>query len=269
MISEALATLDAAIEEYAPEYLFALFSGGHDSLAATAMTAKHPRFTAAVHINTGIGIEQTREFVRETCREQGWPLLEYGPPDTLEKRFFWGTYEDMVLDWGFPGPTQHKIMYSRLKEGPLQQLSADHKPHRLLFSTGIRWDESVRRMRNYVASGKFYRIKRWVWANAIAEWSSKDCLDFIEQEGLKKNPVVDLLHMSGECLCGAFARKDEIKELELWFPETAKYIHDLERRVQEVGQVGCVWGRPMDEVNRDQQRLFPILPLCHSCESEI
>lgn len=61
-VPNALAVLDEAIETHDPSHVFALFSGGHDSLTATALTAKHPRFTAAVHINTGIGIEETRDF---------------------------------------------------------------------------------------------------------------------------------------------------------------------------------------------------------------
>lgn len=72
--------LDAAVEEHAPSHVFALFSGGHDSLCSTALAAKHSAFTAAVHINTGIGIPETREFVRSTCEERGvfghWWVLE-------------------------------------------------------------------------------------------------------------------------------------------------------------------------------------------------
>ena len=41
--------------------------------------------------------------------------------------------------------------------------------------------------------------------------------------------------MSGECLCGAYARPNELKEIELWFPETGKWLRDLERRVRAAG----------------------------------
>ena len=56
--------LDVAIRRYKPVAVFGMFSGGHDSICAVHMAAQRPEFTAAVHINTGIGIEQTREFVR-------------------------------------------------------------------------------------------------------------------------------------------------------------------------------------------------------------
>lgn len=83
-----------------PSSIFALFSGGHDSLCSTALAAKHPSFTAAVHINTGIGIAATREFVRETCAERGWPLIEMHPDAK--------TYRDLVIEKGMPGgPKAH------------------------------------------------------------------------------------------------------------------------------------------------------------------
>ena len=58
--------LDQAIAACKPKAVFGLFSGGHDSLTATYVASQHSAFTAAVHINTGIGIEATREFVRKT-----------------------------------------------------------------------------------------------------------------------------------------------------------------------------------------------------------
>lgn len=270
-MSDISPVIDQAIAEHRPSHVFALFSGGHDSLTATAITAKHPRFTAAVHINTGIGIEETREFVRDTCRSRGWPLIEYGPPETIEGYVMGptSTYEDMVMAWGFPGPPQHKVMYTRLKERALRAVVRDHRDgdRPVLFSTGIRWQESTRRMRNYAKTGLWNVHGRMLWVNPIADWSKSDCHDFMAAEGLPRNRVVDLIHKSGECLCGAFASPGEIAELELWFPEVAARIHALERRAEEAELIGCVWGRRLDNVHRDQQRMFSILPLCTSCEA--
>jgi hypothetical protein len=47
-----------AVDEHRPSHVFALFSGGHDSLCSTAVAALHPSFTAAVHINTGVGMRR-------------------------------------------------------------------------------------------------------------------------------------------------------------------------------------------------------------------
>ena len=65
--------LTEAVSVHRPAAVFALFSGGHDSLCSTTIASRHPQFTAAVHINPGIGIEETRVFVRETCSRKGWP----------------------------------------------------------------------------------------------------------------------------------------------------------------------------------------------------
>ena len=160
MVKAALEVLDAACKEYDPSHVFALFSGGHDSLTATAVTSLHPRFTAAVHVDTGIGIAQTQDFVRETCIERGWPLLVYGPPETIESKLGQPlSYETMCLRWGFPGPPQHKIMYTRLKERALDALVREHRDGNrpVLLSTGIRTQESTRRMRNYAKRGPYYK----------------------------------------------------------------------------------------------------------------
>lgn len=272
LVQSAHAILDAAVEAHAPSKLFAMFSGGHDSLAATAVTARHPAFTAAVHINTGIGIEQTRQFVRDTCERQGWPLIEVGPPETLRDRYENTVgYEDIVMEHGFPGPGQHPFVYQRLKERLIRALAAQERRGKapLLFATGIRLDESVRRFRNYAESAAegYFKDGGKVWASPIQDWEKVVCMDVIEDFGLERNEVVDLLHMSGECLCGAFARPDEMQDLETWFPETAAYLHELERRAEAAGRIGCVWGRRPDPVHADQLRLLPILPLCTSCES--
>ena len=83
MTREALAVIDAAVREYRPSHLFALFSGGHDSLTATAITAQHPRFTAAVHINTGIGsrtLPRRFDFLRSGSMPQAITIRRGRPP---------------------------------------------------------------------------------------------------------------------------------------------------------------------------------------------
>ena len=48
-VKPCLDLMNAAIEEHNPVAVFAMFSGGHDSLTATHIAAQHPKFTAAVH----------------------------------------------------------------------------------------------------------------------------------------------------------------------------------------------------------------------------
>lgn len=255
-VATAREIMDAAIDEHSPSHVFGMFSGGHDSLCACHVASLHPRFDGCVHINTGIGIEQTREFVRATCQDHGWPLKEYHPPVS---------YREIVLKHGFPGPASHWVMYARLKERCIRQLIREHKTRhrdRILLVTGVRRAESTRRM-GYVQPVN--RIGAQVWVAPIIDWSNDDKTAHIAEHKLPENPVVKLLCMSGECLCGAFARPGEIKELELWFPEVAERIHALEREAN-AARVPAVWGTA-PAVNWESLGQ-PDLPLCWSCEAK-
>ena len=257
-LNEPQTLIDQALREWSPVAVYGLFSGGHDSLTSTAIAAQHPAFTAAVHINTGIGIEETREFVRETCKEQGWPLIELHS----EHR-----YEELVLNrGGFPsGPKSHSSMYWYLKQRPLDGLLRKTKQKRgdnVALVTGIRVQESIRRM----GAGISVPIRRddhcRVWINPILEWSAVDCGRYMADHGLRRNPVVDLLHRSGECLCGALAREDEIHEIDAWYPEAGKRIHDLEEQARCAGLKSTRWASRKKWGDAEQITL----PMCASCE---
>lgn len=113
--SETIAT---AVLEHKPVRIYAMFSGGNDSMVSTHFAMNNGAHEV-LHINTGIGIPQTREFVRETCKAFGWPLREEHPPDK--------TYRDMVLYRGFPGPGAHAYAYSWLKERALRKVIRECK----------------------------------------------------------------------------------------------------------------------------------------------
>lgn len=250
-------TLDEAIREHRPSHVFALFSGGHDSLCSTSVAAKHPSFTAAVHINTGVGIEATRQFVRDTCEKQSWPLIEMHPDAK--------TYRDLIVEKGMPGgPKAHSTMYYWLKQRQVRRLVREHKQGihgRVALVTGIRVAESERRMASVMAQ-PVHRIGAQVWVNPILDWTKTDCHDYMEAEGLDRNLTVDLLHRSGECLCGALAHYSEIREIERWFPEEAAVLHGYEELAFQNGHPENVWGaRLPDKISRAQ------LPLCVSCEA--
>jgi 3'-phosphoadenosine 5'-phosphosulfate sulfotransferase (PAPS reductase)/FAD synthetase len=239
---EARRVLDRAFAEHRPIALYAMFSGGHDSLVAAHLAAQHPRFTACVHIDTGIGIEETREFVRQTCHREGWPLVELVTPPSV--------YEELVLTYGFPGYGMHSGVYQRLKERRLAELLRQAKAGRsrlavVALATGIRRLESVRRMGRVVPLQK---EGSRLWAAPLHAWSGIDVREYMALHRLPSNPVVDLLHMSGECLCGSFARPGELAEISLWYPRAAARIFELERRVLEAGSPPRPWGWTGDKM---------------------
>jgi 3'-phosphoadenosine 5'-phosphosulfate sulfotransferase (PAPS reductase)/FAD synthetase len=243
----ALARISKAIEKTKPIAVFGLFSGGHDSVTATTIASLHPRFTSAVHINTGIGINRTREYVRETAALKGWKLSEYeaqknvngkGKPDPQ-------IYRDLVIRLGFPGPHGHGMMYSRLKERCLRMLqrewgakSRKKSPRRVMYISGCRSEESFRRM----ANTKEVQIDgQQIWCAPIHDWTKKDCDALMLEHQIPRNPIVDLINKSGECLCGAFVKKGELEELSK-HPETRDAYEEIMSIQADVIAAGKPWG---------------------------
>ena len=236
---KARAILETAIESHSPKHIFGLFSGGHDSCTVTHFVASAlgDKMDGVVHINTGIGIPQTRQYVRETCQHYGWNLLEYkatentkadGTPDPM-------VYEDICIRYGFPGAFGHQAMYSQLKERQLRRLARDYKAspkQPMMLISGCRREESIRRMGTVKEIDPQGRI---VWVAPFADMTAVDCGRYMDAHDITRYPVKDLLHMSGECLCGAFAHKGELEEIELWYPEVASRIKEIEQKVRKAG----------------------------------
>ena len=256
-ITRAARILDVAIRRHKPVKVFAMFSGGHDSVCAAHVASQRPEFSGCVHINTGIGIERTREYVRRTCEDFGWPLLEYHALDHGQD------YDEIVFKHGFPGPFAHTMMYNRLKERCIRSLTRDHKTKpsdRVMLVTGVRRAESKRRM---ATTQTINRDGARLWVAPLVDWTGSTKNEYMREHDIPRNEVVDLLHMSGECLCGAFAHPNELEEIGMWFPEEYQRIKDLEARASERG-VPCVWGQapPEDPMIDPQQQE---LPLCVAC----
>jgi len=240
-VEEAHRIVDEAIEEHftstghALAAVCLLFSGGNDSTTLAHIFKERADY--AVHVNTGIGIEKTREFVRDTCKTWGLPLIEESPPPG-------STYEELVIDQGFPGPAQHWKMYQRLKERALRNVRRrfvkNPRKERILFIAGRRRQESKRRADIPVSE----REGSTVWVSPLVNWSNADLNAYRKQHDVPRNMVSDLIHMSGECLCGAFAKQQELEEVGYWFPEVREHIEGLEKKVRAAGhpEQRCHWG---------------------------
>lgn len=194
---------------------------------------------AALHINTGIGMKRTREYVRSTCDRMGWDLERYKAEENGHH------YDEMVrghvkgVPGGFPGPPMHTFYYRYLKERQLEWAHRDHKGEyggKIMMVTGIREDEST------IRAGYDEQVKCTggvVWVSLIYEVSAHQKQKYIDLHGLKTNPVSDVYGMSGECLCGAFdedgGRLYELKSACERFdePETYDRIVSLHDEVKD------------------------------------
>lgn len=230
-----------------------LYSGGNDSTALAHIFKR--RATHAIHANTGIGVEQTREFVRDTCKTWELPLIEKHPPTS---------YRDLVIERGFPGPPMHFKMFTRLKERCLEQARGDlvtnPRKERVLFIAGRRRSESRRRAEIPLHERKGSTI----WASPIAMWTTIDLNTYRALHDVPRNPVADVLHMSGECLCGAFAQPGELDEIGYWYPDVKAEIEALEVEVRAAGHPErfCTWGHGLGAPSKTG-------PLCESCELKL
>ena len=281
-IQHAHGVLDAAISQVHENgktiaAIVILFSGGDDSTVLAHLF--RDRATHIAHANTGIGIEQTRQFVRDTAAAWCLPLLEKHPRPGE-------TYADLVLGrcvartgpragtivWrGCPGPSGHWMMYQRLKERALEQvrnqLVTDPRRQRVIFLAGRRHSESTRRTGRFRA-GQLATVERKgsiVWVSPILTWSKLDLNAYRRTyPSVPRNEVAALLHMSGECLCGAFSRTGELDEIGDWFPDVAAGIRRLELAALDAGipPQRCRWGWGAGQEPRSRTG-----PLCSTCDA--
>ena len=266
LIEQAHGILDTVLAIHKPTHAFVLTSGGNDSIVPLHLFHNHPRVTAAVHIDTGIKAPDVEPHVKRTCDDLGLPLLIYraaentkadGTPDPQN-------YDDIVKRHGFPGPAQHRAFYIRLKERQIERLIREHKAKRgdkIALITGVRKTESNRRMGNVQAiqaeSGR-------IWVAPITDWRDADMRAYRAHHNLPESPVSRKLGMSGECLCGAYAKPGELDRIAQHYPDIAKRLRDLQT------ESGCLWDwehgpdHQWVEAGRGQGTLG-FTPLCTSC----
>ena len=111
-------------------------------------------------------------------------------------------------------------------------------------------------------------VQEWeskVWVSPLWDFTKIGVTEYVRDHGLARNPVSDALHMSGECLCGAFAHPGELDTLALWYPAVAAEIRALEG---EVAAAGFPWGwehGPPRGYRKEQPWIEGFMPLCASC----
>jgi len=197
-----------------------LFSGGRDSLTACHVLWKKGELDEVCYCRTGVGLNE--DYVVATCKKYGWKLNIITPKYDDE-------YERFCRRYGFPRPTSHTWIMHRLKLNPLRYWHNREKQNRAIeFVSGIRLKESSKRMKNFRKDGYRNTMEGMTFIKPISEWSKQDVLDYIKKHKLEISPIYATMGISGDCFCGAYAKRHESMTLMKFHPELAKKLMDLE-----------------------------------------
>jgi 3'-phosphoadenosine 5'-phosphosulfate sulfotransferase (PAPS reductase)/FAD synthetase len=172
---------------------------------------------------------------------------------------------------GSPGRVLTGRAYNRLKERQLMRLLRESKTGhprsaRVLFLSGIRRAESRRRSKREAIN----RLpgKAAVFAAPLIDWTGQEMRRYRREHQLPESPAAALLHRSGECNCGAFAKADgERAMLKALYPEFFAGIERLENEAKRAGIRWCRWGGYDPQGNRAGERSRERTGLlCEGCE---
>jgi len=206
-----------------------LFSGGDDSLVLTHLAMENEWVDVVIHLQTNSAIPDNTDYVRRVCREMTWPLIIIRSPMPLET---------FSCRYGFPGAVCHTSAFQYFKGRQLQYLHQQTNGG-LKFLSGVRTDESTRRMKNIEAEVQYSstdsgNFDGW-WVSPLIDKSDAWMERYRDEHNLPRNPVAkSSLHRSGDCNCLAFGHRDEeLVALEADFPEFTEWLLNVETRVQE------------------------------------
>ena len=198
----------------------ALYSGGKDSTALCHHLQKQGKLDKAIFIDTGISAPDLVDFVLKAP----WPVEVW-------KTNIW--FDWIVATYGFARPYSHSWYFNYLKARALRQFRSRNKGEEFILASGVRSLESSRRFRNTQNRGEIDGMKIDA---PIIDWSTEQVWKYLQKNDLEISPCYKTMHYSGDCFCGAFAEKNELEMLDIFYPEVAERLKKLEDRY------GGTWG---------------------------
>lgn len=266
---ECIEIYQKAIIDFKPKAVVMMLSGGDDSTTTYAVARELGiKFDAVIHGNTQTGIKETSIFAAKQVYDNG---------DNLIVSDAGKSYENYVLRKGFfgVGETAHNYSYHVLKIEHFRKvvsrnLRKGKRNFPILFINGARRLESKRREKTMINP---YRMdpaqNNNIWVNLINEWEKKDCLDYLEGNGIERNPVSKNLCRSGECMCGTMQTKGDRIEASYFYPEWGKWVDEIEKEV--IKKFPWKWGENITkqrvmEMNGQLNAFEEFQPMCTGCK---
>ena len=262
--------LDQAISQGITDFYVA-YSGGKDSgIVLDIVAKKYPdNFRGVVFVNTGIATDATVSFVMDYCSKRAYPLYVLKPENVVRKNGIPFSYENLVMTYGFPKEAFHRQTMQYLKYFPIRKFIKDRIAHdeKPAILSGVRKKESSRRkikVRNYIQ-----KDDKLVWVKPLIYKSNEWVYQYFIENNILRSPVYNTLHISGDCLCGCFADKSELKLLQMFHPEVYDKITYLENKIKSEGsddaKKNATWGKYHQATNDIKAQTTIESYLCSDC----
>ena len=252
-------TIIKKAEELGYRKFYALLSGGKDSITAAHVFNKIRKIEGVIFIDTSIGLKETKEFVIDVCKKNKWELHIIEP---IEKE----NYNSIVMKYGFPTPSSHRWAFIYLKWKPLYRWLRDRKDQHIAFISGTRKKESSRRFRNAQEITIDKACKRMCFISPLFDWTTSDVWEYLKENKLEVSPAYKAIHISGDCLCGAFAKRGEAELISSFYPEVALRIKGIECKLKATGRSKqCRWGNHSSMEGATKQSKMEDF-LCPDCQ---
>lgn len=224
--------VEQAQQQHGVKKFVGLFSGGKDSFVTCHFLSKLGVLDEVLYCNTGVAVPENLLYVLSTCKMFGWKLNTVSPKDG-EK------FEDFVRKFGFPGQGAHSMVMGYLKWHPMRTWARQHRQEQFAFVSGRRAKESNRRGAIMSKSGTIEHTEKMTFIAPLFHWTDTDIWNYIKDNDLQRCPVYETLHISGDCLCGAFSELGEMFIIKVFHKQLYDFLLSLEDKY------GGKWGNGM------------------------
>lgn len=241
--------------------VYGLCSGGKDSMSACSVAHAIRPLDGIILVDTSIVArdgDNKPSYIaaKKFAQRLGVPFLCIKPKEDLKKGYeevpcigkygIGKTYENYCKKYGFPHADQHDDVMRYLKKKALVGFAMANtnskKMERIALISGVRQKESVRRAVNAQIIGIDQDTPRIIWISPVYYWTTEEAYAYVNKHDYELSESYTSLHLSGDCLCGAYAQKQESYLIAQFYPDTGKQIAEIEKVAGRQHKGAKHWG---------------------------